>query len=439
MKLPVLIPDIRSQQWSCHSCTKCCRELIVHLTKADRERIDQQQWTSKLGVDPYVRLGRGVVLNHTAEGACVFLQADGKCRIHAELGMDAKPFACRIYPFTLEREGDAIRSAIRFDCPSVTTSDGKPLPAYRRELQDLTHEIVGAAPSMFSSDNATIAFSDNLKIDAATLDRIIGRLDKWIADTRRPFNERVRGLLDIVSTLNDVNLSRFDGARLADLVGMLMDDMPATLDENTETVPDPTPRQLKLLRQAAFAHGAYVRFEEARQGLLGSIRFRFRQLRIARMMLDGTGPLPPIACDDIEATFEQIAAIQPLTPAEAQEADDLLTRYLMGRITNRGGFGRQYYGWPVLAGLNALLVSLAVVGWFARRAAAAAGRDRLSIEDVRAAVMIVDRTAGRSPELGARSGRLRVRYLAQEAGLGRLIARYGLIRAPSPTGAEAET
>ncbi|HPF41207.1 MAG TPA: YkgJ family cysteine cluster protein [Phycisphaerae bacterium] len=438
MKLPVLIPDIRSQQWSCHSCTKCCRELIVHLTKADRERIDQQQWQSKLGVDPYVRLGRGVVLNHTTDGACVFLQADGKCRIHAELGMDAKPFACRIYPFTLEREGDAIRSALRFDCPSVTKSDGKPLQAYRRELQDLTHEIVGAAPSMFSSDAGTIAFSENLKIDAATLDRIVGRLDRWIADTQRPFNERVRGLLDIVTTLNEVNLSRFDGARLADLVSMLMDDMPATLDEFSEPVRDPTPRQLKLLRQAAFAHGSYVRFEEARQGFLGSIRFRFRQLGMARTMLAGTGPAPPFACDAIEATFEEIAAIRPLAPAEAPEADDLLTRYLTGRITNRGGFGRQYYGWPVLAGLNALLLSLAVVGWFARRAAAGGGRDFLSIDDVRTALMIVDRTAGRSPELGARSGRLRLRYLAQESGFGRLIARYGVIPAPSPTGADAE-
>lgn len=426
MKLPVIIPDIRTQAWDCRGCTTCCRELVVHLSSEDRRRIDRQNWAARLGVAPYVRYAGGVVLNHAPEGGCVFLLPDGKCRIHAELGMDAKPLACRIYPFTLERESDSIRVGLRFDCPTVTRSEGRAVSAHRKEIQHTADAIAKELPALFRSEPESVEFARDLKIGRPALDRIIARLDRWIGDTRRPIHERIAGLHAIVATLNDAKLQRFDEARLSELIDMLADDLPVSVAERI-VVPPPTAAQVKLLHQSAFAHAAFIRFEDSTMGLWKSIRFRFQQLKYAKVMLGGKGPIPPMGCDDLDATFEQIAAIRPIPPQDSGEAADLLTRYLQARITNHDGFGRAYYGWSVLAGMSTTLLAVAVAGWFARRSAAAAGRGVLTTDDVRAAVAIVDRSAGRSPELGAKSAKLRLRFLAQDNGLLRLLRQYAIV------------
>ena len=73
-----------------------------------------------------VRSGRAVVAAEVAtqqrgdDDACVFLNEQGKCRIHAKFGGPAKPLACQVYPFTLNPAGDHWQVGIRFACPSVT-------------------------------------------------------------------------------------------------------------------------------------------------------------------------------------------------------------------------------------------------------------------------------------------------------------------------------
>lgn len=427
MKLPVIIPEIKSQSWSCRACTKCCRELVVHLTASDRRRIDEQDWREKLGTDPYVRHSSGIVLNHVPDGGCVFLMDDGKCRIHAELGMQAKPLACQIYPFTLERESDSLRAGLRFDCPTVTRNEGAALASHRRDIQYVADTICRNTPALFREDHNEIAFSHDLTIDRSTLDRILARLDTWISNDRRSFDERITGLYVIVSTLNQAQLSRFDGARLAELIDMLTDDLPNAVAEFDDGSSEPLRTQTKLLHQAVFAHSMYLKFSESRMGYWQSLRFRFRQLKLARIMLNGRGVIPQLRPEDGRATFEQIINIDPIPTGDATEAANLLTRYLQSRISNRGGFAGAYYAWPMLNGLGAALLSIAVIGWFARRNAATAGRAELTIQDVRDAVSTVDRTAGRAPELGAKSARLRQDHLSHENGLIRLIRRYRIL------------
>ena len=69
--------------------------------ESPRARIDEEGWSDKLGVASYVRLGRGWALNKRADGACVFLDDDNRCRIHTAFGEAAKPAACRLFPFSL--------------------------------------------------------------------------------------------------------------------------------------------------------------------------------------------------------------------------------------------------------------------------------------------------------------------------------------------------
>ena len=125
--LPVLMPRMGDQRWSCQSCTRCCRDLVVHLFEKDRERIDKHGWRDRLQLAPYVRLGSGWVLNKREDGACVFLDEKGLCSIHVQQGADAKPFACRLYPFSVRPVRQGWQVSLRLDCPSAAASKGESL------------------------------------------------------------------------------------------------------------------------------------------------------------------------------------------------------------------------------------------------------------------------------------------------------------------------
>ena len=122
MPLPVRsLPVV--QKWSCHGCSDCCRTYHVRVTDTERERIAKMDFLDHpgmAGVEPivYDKKVKGYRLNHRADGACVLLDPDNKCRIHAKFGRAGKPIACRIYPFMLVPVGDHWRVGLRFACPS---------------------------------------------------------------------------------------------------------------------------------------------------------------------------------------------------------------------------------------------------------------------------------------------------------------------------------
>src|SRR5580658_10681590 len=119
------------QNWSCHGCTHCCRGfMFIELSKEERQRIEGQGWSTKEGVDPETMIvtesGRSR-LGHQGDGACVFLDSAGRCRIHARFGEAAKPRACRLFPLTLHPVGGKLVVGVRFSCPSAAANSGKPL------------------------------------------------------------------------------------------------------------------------------------------------------------------------------------------------------------------------------------------------------------------------------------------------------------------------
>ena len=131
------------QNWDCHGCGECCREYEVHVTEAERQRILAQGWDKDpaignvplfVAVGPWWR--RKWRLNTRAsDDGCIFLNEQGRCRIHAKFGGPAKPLACRVYPFTLTPAGDHWRVGIRFACPSVTDNLGRPVSDHRDDLR----------------------------------------------------------------------------------------------------------------------------------------------------------------------------------------------------------------------------------------------------------------------------------------------------------------
>ncbi|MFO1488552.1 MAG: YkgJ family cysteine cluster protein, partial [Verrucomicrobiota bacterium] len=145
MKTPRLeIPAL--QHWSCHGCSDCCRgSLLITVTPEEKSRIEKQNWTSADGIDPedLIVEERGAFrLAHQPDGACVFLDAAGRCRLHAKFGEAAKPLACRLYPLVIHPAGKKLVVGLRFSCPSAVTNRGPALAGQSAEIQKLTQLVV---------------------------------------------------------------------------------------------------------------------------------------------------------------------------------------------------------------------------------------------------------------------------------------------------------
>ena len=96
------------QNWSCHSCGDCCMRHVVEISDEERQRILDQGWSEQdeftRGTPLMVRdigpfWNRRWRLGQRTDGACVFLDEQGLCRIHAKFGDPTKPLACRVFPY----------------------------------------------------------------------------------------------------------------------------------------------------------------------------------------------------------------------------------------------------------------------------------------------------------------------------------------------------
>lgn len=417
MKLPVMMPEVAEQRYDCHGCTNCCRELVVHITEADRKRIDAVDWASRLGVAPYVRLAGEWVLNHRAGGGCVFLTDAGKCAIHAGFGAEQKPLACRIYPFTTTRSHAVEHVGIRFDCPSVAASRGGSLGSHRAAVTKLIQQWDNEGPGhpIGQSELVSGVFMSDAEHRTA-----MRQIENWLRSDHSQL-DRVRGLAHLAATLGQARLDRVRD-RFEELLSILIQGLPVEIAEMSDD--PPAPRQLALFREWIFAHLEFASFEEMQLGILKRVRGRFAQLGQSRAMRRGVGTIPSLGIQGAMPTFDQVENVATAAPEFATEVTKLWIRYLRLRVTSGTAWGAGHGGFDLATGLSATVMALAVAGWIARMLAASGGRSACSLDDWAAAIGRVDRTATRSPVLRGGAARLRLRYLADEHGIDRLLFRY---------------
>lgn len=412
------MPPVPGQLWSCHTCGHCCRTLVEHITDEERALIDEQGWAGKLGVAPYVRLGRGWVLNKHEDGACVFLDDENLCLIHAKYGERAKPLACRIFPFSVRAVPGGWQASLRFDCPSVASGKGEPLSEHSRWLG----RVANSLPHSPGENAETADLCRGVRGTAEEIDTLVGRFLMWLGGDEVPFSARVVGAARVTQTLSSAKLDSVRGERFVELVDLLFDALPGECPEAPEP---PTRKQQAMLRQLVFAHSEHLTLAEMQVGAVGKFGHRVRQVQGARRFLRAFGDVPPIPGLTGAATFPAVEAVR-CGGDDARAIEDLQRRYLYGRFCGRSVFGEGYYDWPVFAGLAALWLSVSAAGWLARCSAAAAGRDVLTLDDAAFAIGVVDRAATRAPALGTMAERTRVLYLMQDEGVARLVHRYAL-------------
>lgn len=393
----------------------------MQLSAEDLTRLESQRWEARLGEPVTVEFRGARFLRQRDDGACVFLQPDGRCRVHAEFGFEAKPLACRIFPFSFAPQPEEARVGISFACQSVRENRGAALGSHLESLRGFQSTLPEA------SRPSVVRLAGRLEARREEMESLMGAVEAWLVRPDVAFDRRLDGLAWVSQQLMAATLERVRGERFRDLVDLLFGSLPGELDHHP--IEAPSKRQASLLRQAVF-----TRTEDPKLGALqrrGRVMTVLSQFMRSRRFSRGRGAVPPIGLAwPRGATFERIEAITGAAMGnsgqERAAIEELMERWLRASVLGGRAWGSGFYGWPMVDGLAALVLNAAAVGWLSKAHAAAvapaAGVTPLvSLADVRAALGRIDRSAGRAPWLGGSAERLRLEYLARHDGLRRLV------------------
>jgi lysine-N-methylase len=409
------------QNWDCHATGTCCKEYRVTVSDEEKKRIEAQGWTSAElgGLPAFTRHGppwaRRHQLNHRADGSCVFLSEQGRCRIHERFGYEAKPLPCRLFPFVLVPAGDHWRVGLRYACPSAAANKGRALPEHQAELQAFAaalarREQLGSQPDGTLNppprlENGRLAWPDVL--------RIIDALLAVLRNRRDPFERRVRKCVALVSDLRRARFEEVQGARLGDLLGLLGSAADADVPANPVAVPAPGWVGRMLFRQAA---ALFTRKDHGpNRGV--AARGRLALLGAAWRFARGRGAIPRMHRGLPESTFEEVDVPRGPLPGAAEE---VLERYYTIKVGSLQFCGAASFGLPLWEGFEALALTLPVVLWVARL-----WRDLPREQAVTQALTVVDDHVGFNRVLASFRQRLSFHILARSGELPRLIAWYG--------------
>lgn len=408
------------QNWSCHNCGGCCRQHAIEVTPEERRRIEEQKWIGQegfaAGQSLFVRLGRWSQryrLAHRPDGACVFLDARGLCRIHAKFGEQAKPLACRIYPYAFHPAGKKVTVSLRFSCPSVAANRGRSVAAQEQELKALERLVVPPGAERIEPPEITagqrLNWSDTLKM--------VGALGEVLSEDERPLPFRLLRAIKLADLIGQSRFEKIRGPRLDEFLEIVSSALAGEVPEDLSAIPEPSATGRMQFRMLCAQYSRRDTFAD----LEGGWRHRWRLFRTAMRFARGQGLVPCVQEDFREVPFADLEQPFGGLPAEAQE---LLSRYLAVKVQGLHFCGRAYYNVPLVEGFQSLALVIPAVLWMARWLAAGDGRRQIGVDDVLLALTIADHHHGYSPAFGQRSFRTRVRILARLDDIARLVAWY---------------
>ncbi len=433
--LPILSCVPAGQRYSCHSCGACCRDFTVQLRADDLDRLQKQGWERERG-EPVTTVFRGRhFLRQRDDGSCTFLQADGRCEVHARFGLQEKPVACRFFPFSVVPSASGAIAGLNFACQSVQRNVGGDPDSHLADLRAMVRdapELVAPprSPGSISGWSTARLPAQPGEVDAvlngalrvvggdrggrATLERKESRDSQ---DSQAP--SWIPALCFFSQSLVNADLSRVRGDRFVELASVLSEH--AASEVALAEAHQPSPRDWAFLRGAI-----HLRTHSPRLASLqsrGWLKSAWSDLRLSRAWSRGRGTVPAFrGLESISSSPIDFAVVmgdrQAPDARSADAIDDLLVRWVCARLLGERAWGAGYYGMSAIYGLAALTVDVLATLWLARlHASATSTTGPITLEGVQWAVGHVERTAGRVPWLSTAAEPLRLRGLAQHGGL----------------------
>ena len=433
----VILPIL--QNWSCHNCGGCCREHQIVITAEEKKRIDKQKWKTADGVVDdrplIVAHGDRFRLNHQADGACVFLDEKGLCRIHAKFGEAAKPLACRAYPYAVHPSGNSVTVSLRFSCPSVVQNLGEPVAQQRKTLEALAHEIV---PSSYAAPKAPRFSTEQQLLTWPDVTLLLAFIERGLSVGKSSFATRLLRVLVWLELLEQTP----GEAMFGDQLGRLL---PALHETSVRAFPDDA---APLLKPSSIARTMFRQFVAqllrhdteltARGGLMGRLRLLSDGVRFTL----GCGRVPEMADPvSVRVAFSGASAksmdsstgstAMPTFPqleseygGRNDEFDELFVRYFRVKLQGLHFCGAAFYDMSFIDGFRNLALMYPATLWVARMRAARDGRSTVALPDVQAALATVDHNFGYSPALGMAGSQKRIQQLAKMQQISALCSWY---------------
>jgi lysine-N-methylase len=413
MSLPVrALPVV--QNWDCGGCTSCCREYIVHVTDAEKERIEKQGWENEpgfAGVTAIVREKGRWRLSHGADKACVFLGEGGRCRIHEKFGSAAKPLACRIYPFMLVPAGNEWRVGLRFACPAAAASEGRPLNQHLSEVREYAAALEKQTPGAVSALQPP-RLQGRQKVSWEDLGAFVRALGAVVSQRHDRVERRLRKCLALAEVCKQAKFDKVTGRRLDEFLEILIAGLDGEAPADPATVPEPTWvgriffRQLLALLARKDSGPNIGIAQKGRIALLGAA-YRFAR---------GSGRVPRVHGLLPETTFEKLE--EPAGPLPA-DCELILERYYLTKIHSMQFAGKTNFDLRFWEGLESLVLTYPAIIWLSRAFADRPQRDALLL-----ALRIVDDSFGFHPLLGSARQKLVLRILSFRGEIAKLVAWY---------------
>ncbi len=408
-----------AQNWDCHSCGNCCRELQIHLSDEERERIEAQGWADDpdLGSAPrFVRHGawwnRRTRLAHKPDGSCVFLGPGNRCRIHERFGEEAKPLACRLYPYVLVPAGNHWRVGLRFACPSAAQNQGAPLAGRETDLARYTR-LVEQAQQFQAQDVPPAPLQQGQKVEWPDLLRFAGCVLDSLTERTDRLERRWRKCLALAELCRVATFEKVTGGKLVDFLNLLRKGVDGEVPADPAQVPQAGWVGRLLFRQVL---AVYTRKDHgANRGR--ATRSRLALLRTGWRFARGRGRVPPVNAFVPQTTFAQVEAATGLLGPEAEE---VLERYYRVKVGSLQFCGPLNFGLAFWDGLEALALTFPVILWLARAIEGAP-----TATAVMKALTVVDDHFGYNPVLRTSRLRFMQKTLGRRGDLARLIAWYG--------------
>ncbi len=404
MKKPELVlPTI--QNWTCHNCGGCCRRHVIEITADEKARIEAQGWDA----EPVTARKSLVIsknnthrLAHQPDGACVFLDENGLCRIHAKFGEAAKPLACRMYPYAFHPSGDEVAVSLRFSCPSVVANRGRRVESQHAELARMAREVVpddyAEMPPPEIGPGKRTSWDDFLQC--------IDMLDAIFAQQTPALVAVLRGLM-VAELLDEASYDKLTGERLTEFLQLVAHSAIAAVSDIPMTTAPPRAVARRHLRMLVAQYAREDTMADADAGLRGY----WNRLLTSLAFVRGRGQIPTVRDDIGSPAFESME--QPFAIREPESIDEILLRFFRVKIQGIHFCGPAYYHVPLVEGLRSLLLMWPAVMWISRWRAAAQSRQEIRTDDVAQALSIADHNHGYSEALGQKASRFRVRLLAQ--------------------------
>jgi len=383
MQRPLLLAD--GVVFTCQSCGDCCRgDWLIGVDDASHAVLKDIDWTrhdpALGGGEKFTRLplplasGERMTFARASSGACVFLSAESRCGIHTHLGYGAKPQVCREFPYQFVETPDGIAAGLSFACTAVLNHRGAPLA----QQAGAVAEIVAGSARVATLPDPIVLYS-GVDIGWPQYRGIEEALLAILGDETVPVpNALLAGSLLVALAISLVRLEQRGAPQtLAGGLAELARDRYRPLTDVALKVAAPARPSLTYLAPLV----TWLQLSRDKPSRLGLVLALYRNyFRFRR----GSGRMPDLLGG--RGSFELADVDRVRLPIDDAEIGGFLREYwrhVVARKTLTPMHG-------VFRGYHTMLALYGFTRWIAKLRAHREARTEATLEDVRAAVRLVE-------------------------------------------------